>query len=116
MLNIKSCWNSRYGQGKKMDIFSKDRTIISDVINRLLNCRELKELYVFGEYGEELAYLYPAIHMVRGNVREDAIGDAVYIHITNRNELEQIIPWVTDENAVKDFVIYISFDIEISDE
>lgn len=99
-----------------MDIFSKDKTIISDVINRLLNCRELKELYVFGECGDELAYLYPAIHVIRGNVREDMTGDAVYIHITDRDGIERIIPWITEEKAAKDFIIYVSADIEIFDE
>ena len=36
---------------EKMYMFSKDKTIISDVINRVLNCREKKELHVFGECG-----------------------------------------------------------------
>lgn len=99
-----------------MNIFSKETTIISDAINRLLNCRGFKELHAFGECGDELAYLYPAIHVIRGNVREDMTGDVVYIHITNREELEQIIPWVTEEKAAKDFIIYVSADIEISDE
>ena len=99
-----------------MDIFSKDKTIISDVINRLLNCRELKELYVFGECEAELEYLYPAIHVIRGNIREDVTGDAVYIHISNRDELEQMIPWIVEEKGAKDFIIYISSDIEISNE
>lgn len=108
--------DSDSGKGKKMDIFSKDKTIISDVINRLLNCRELKELYVFGECGDELAYLYPAIHVIRENVREDITGDVVYTHITSGDELEQIIPRVTEGKAAKDFIIYVSADIEISDE
>ena len=43
------------GKGKEMDIFSNEKTIISDVINRVLNCSEIKELYVLGECGDELA-------------------------------------------------------------
>ncbi|MBD5550026.1 MAG: glycosyltransferase [Lachnospiraceae bacterium] len=99
-----------------MDIFSKDNTIISDIINRILNCREIKDLYVFGESVEELECLYPAIHVIKGNTREDMTGEVVYIHIIDREELEQIIPWVMEEKETKDFIIYISSDTDISDE
>jgi len=103
-------------KGKGMDIFSKEKNIISDVLNRILNCREIKELYVFGKCGEELAYLYPAVQVVKANALEEMTGDVIYMHITDKDELEQIISWVAEEKSAKDFVIYVSADIGISDE
>jgi glycosyltransferase involved in cell wall biosynthesis len=104
------------GKGKKMDIFSNEKTIISDVINRVLNCREIKELYVFGECGDELANLYPAIHVNKGSRQKNVTEDAVYIQIADVNKLRQIIPWIAEEKATKDFFIYVSAGVEISDE
>lgn len=99
-----------------MNIFSKDRTIISDIINRILNCREIKELYVFGKTGEELAYLYPAIHLIKEDEAKEMCGDVVYIHVTDRNQLVRMLPWIMKEKKTKDFIIYISHQSEISDE
>lgn len=101
---------------EKMYMFSKDKTIISDVINRVLNCREKKELHVFGECGDELAYLYPAIHMSKGNDRKEMTGDVIYIPVMNRDGLEHIIPWIKEEKVSKDFILYVSADMIITDE
>lgn len=98
-----------------MDVFSKDRTIVSDVVNRILNCREIKDLYVFGECGDELGYLYPAVHVIRGQGREGMTGDVAYIHITDRTGLEEIIPWIAEEKDRKDFIIYLTGEVELSD-
>ena len=40
----------------------------------------------------------------------------MYIHITNEIELLQVMPWITEEKTVKDFFIYISASVKISDE
>ena len=80
-----------------MDVFSKDGTIVSDVINRVLNCREIKDLYVLGEIGEELACLYPAIHLIKGKEPKDMSGDIVYMHVTNRDEFVQMVSWILEE-------------------
>ena len=77
-----------------MDIFSKERTIISDIINRVLNCRVIRSLYVLGEPEGELEWLYSKIQVIRAKSPEDVVGDVVYIHITNRNEFDRMIPWV----------------------
>lgn len=98
------------------NVFSADRTIISDVINRVLNCREIKDLYVFGETKGELEYLYPAIHVIDGNDWNDMTGDVSYIHISDRREFEKMAPWVLSEKETRDFILYISPDAEISGE
>lgn len=97
-----------------MDIFSTDRTIISQIINRILNCRGLKDLYVFGQPEEELEWLYPAVHVEKAYDYGDVTGDVFYIHISNRNEFDRILPWVMKGRETKDYIIYISSEAEIS--
>lgn len=97
-----------------MDMFSKDNTIVSDVINRVLSCREIKELHVSGQCGDELEYLFPAIRVIRCGGRENRTGDAVYIHITGRDELEEVIPQIAEEKTEKDFFVLISAEVELT--
>lgn len=99
-----------------MDILSKEKTVISDIINRVLSCREIKSLYVFGEPEGELEWLYPGIQVFRGRSQKDATGDVVYIHIANRDEFDWMIPWVVEEKEIKDFILYVSPDADISAE
>lgn len=99
-----------------MDIFSGDGTIISEIINRLLNCRGIKDLYIFGEPEGELDYLYPAVRVFKGYVPGEMTGDVVYMHIRSREELERILPWVREEEGVKDFILYIAPGVEMSRE
>lgn len=99
-----------------MDILSRDRTIISNVLNRLINCRGRRDLYVLGEAGKELKDLYSAIRVVKVGYVEEAKGDIFYSHVMDRDGLERLIPQITKEKAVKDFVIYASAGVEITDE
>lgn len=99
-----------------MDIFSGNKAIVSDVINRVLNCREIDELHVIGGLGEELAYLYPTIHVIEHSDWEDITGEAVYIRITNKEEFAKWQPLIMEEKESKDFMVYVIPEAEISDQ
>ena len=97
-----------------MDILSNEKSIISDVINRVLNCREIKDLYVYGKIEGELEGLHPVIRVMRGDIWDDMEGEVVYVHIADRRELDWTISQIIEKKESKDFFLYISSDVEIS--
>lgn len=98
-----------------MDVLSKSDTLISDVLNRILKCREINNLYIFGEVDKELDYLYPVIKIIPLEEENIIAEDVIYIRVNHENELYKAISWVKNNKEKKDFIIYVSSDINISD-
>lgn len=88
-----------------MDIFAKSDNIISEVINRVLNCRQLDVLYKWGNVKDELNYLYPAIKTIEWD--ESIDGDVVYARMDSIEDTVRIEEWFCQYRHDKDFIIYV---------
>ncbi|MBR2046591.1 MAG: glycosyltransferase family 2 protein [Agathobacter sp.] len=88
-----------------MNIFANSDSIISEVINRVLNCRQLTHVYTWGNIKSELDYLYSAVKTEKWS--ESAEGDVVYLRVESLEEYSQVKRWICSYRKKKDFVIYI---------
>lgn len=98
-----------------MDILKSNETVISDVINRVMNCRELKELYVYGRHGLELSDLYPAIQ-IKPIEKPDGTEGIVYLYAETERDLHDSICWIHKYRKVQDFIVYVVDEAMVSDE
>ncbi len=98
-----------------MDILSNGNTLISDVLNRILICRRVSDLYLLGNSGEELDYLYPFVNIIPLIDNSDRAEDVIYIRVTDEDELDRAIQWVEKYKDIKDFIIYVLPHVKMSD-
>ena len=88
-----------------MKIFANSDNIISEVINRVLNCRQLTNLYIWGNVQQELDYLYSAIKV--NNWDGSTVGEVVYLHVDMMEKWTLIEEWICNYRQTKDFIIYV---------
>ena len=98
-----------------MNILAKNNKVIADVINRVLNCRKLKILDVYGKAGSELDSLYPAIRIRTVEKLAELSKNVGYLRIENTCELEKMMLWITETREREDLIIYVSNGVEISE-
>ncbi len=87
-----------------MSQFANDQNVISELINRVMNCRELQTLYIHGECNEELDGLYPAIKQLMFFTAEDMRGKIAYFHLNgscDQTLIEQVC-----QNSEADILVY----------
>jgi len=97
-----------------MDIFANSDMIISEVINRVLNCRQLNRLYTWGEAGEELDTLYPTVQKQIWDESNEA--KVVYLNLKSIEDFIQAKQWICQYRKIKDFIIYVpNYATEIRD-
>ena len=77
-----------------MNIFANNKYIISDVLNRIMNCKQSKILCIYGQYGTELNYLYPSIKIKKIDTFETINNETVYIHMENINDIDSMMLWL----------------------
>ncbi len=87
-----------------MSQFANDQSVISELINRVMNCRELQTLYVHGECNEELDGLYPAIKCISFSSVEEMRGRIVFFHLGN--SCDQMLIEQICQNSETDILIY----------
>ena len=88
-----------------MNILAKNNKVIADVINRVLNCRKLKILDVYGKAGSELDSLYPAIRIRTVEKLAELSKNVGYLRIENTCELEKMMLWITETREREDLII-----------
>lgn len=95
-----------------MDIFGKNEIIISDVINRILNCKQTKKLYVREKSDPELKYLYPAIELLDMEKTKIVLNELIYFRAKDENDLIYIDSWINANGKDNDFIVYYPDEIK----
>ncbi len=98
-----------------MDVLSKSDTLISDVLNRILRCRKVNNLYIYGAIGRELDYLFPVINVIPFREWKGMTGEVIYVHVAYEDDLNEIMQWIKNGKEEKDFIIYVLPTVNISD-
>lgn len=90
-------------------MFESSDSVVSNVINRILNAKELQELYVYGAK-TTLTQLYPTIRVREwnGNVKEIEGDNVVFAEVDSWEILESIRNWLYELRTKNDFVLYVS--------
>ncbi len=95
------------------DIFDKSETIISDIINRLIDCMQLEEICVWGEVKWELKWVYPATRQQKVECVHDCQGqELTYMHATTGKQFEDIQRDIEAMRDSQNFVIYLAHEGE----
>lgn len=92
-------------------IVFKSESIIADLLNHILNCMQINEVYVYG-YGKELRGLYHGIKVLEIKDMPERCKGFIYIKYTNNSDLENIIPWVQEHRKEADMLIYIEEEVQ----
>ncbi len=90
-----------------MDIFACNNRIISDVLNRIMNSRELREIYVYKKYDHALDFLYSGIQIKKVTELDNITDGIIYLHLETKDTLINIIPSIQVNDIRNDYVIYI---------
>lgn len=95
--------------GKKV-VFKSD-AIIADLLNHILNCMQINEIYAYG-YGKELMGLYHDIKILEMKDMPEQCNGFIYLKYTDYSGLESIIPWVQEHRQETNMLIYIEEEVQ----
>lgn len=91
--------------------------VISDTINRLLNCMQLNEISVYGEVKDELQGVYPAVRQsVISCLDETVECEVLYIALESVDEFQKIAGWIEKFREKITMLIYIRECMELDRE
>lgn len=82
-------------------------TLISDVINRVLNNTACTELYVWKEKNVELKDVYPNVKIIQHKELHQLIGKTVYCRVDDIKEISFVEQLVRNNKKNKNIVIYV---------
>lgn len=88
-------------------IFSNSTHIIAEILNRILNCMQVKKLYVYGDIGDSLRGLYHRIDIMRILHLDDSLEGVFYIKCKNIRELRSVIPWIQEHRGKSDILLHM---------
>lgn len=105
--------NIRYGwevREKRSYEKAHKRNVISEIINHLLNSMQLDKLAIYGDIGDELKGIYPAIKQRRLLRIEEANKncEVLYIALRDSKELTKIKPWI-EQHKETTIIVYIRY-------
>lgn len=86
-------------------IFSNSTQIIAEILNRILNCMQIKTLYAYGDIGESLKGLYRRIDVMRILHLDDSMEGVFYIQCKNAGELRNVMPWIQEHREKSDILL-----------
>ena len=89
-----------------MNIFAGSESIISDMINRLMNCKETEAFYAGGKFEKELDGLYPEICRKDIKEFENMTDGIIYLRINSLIDLEERKAFILDKRKENDLLIY----------
>lgn len=89
-----------------MKIFSESQSIVSDVVNRILNSKEVNALYLYGEK-TYLTNLYPTIKVLEFDEKEAIKGSVVYAEVESIEMVSRLHTWITSYREEIDFILYV---------
>ncbi len=91
------------------DIFEKNETIISDIINRLIDCMQIEEICIWGDVKNELKWVYQATRLKRvGCIQECQDYELTYIQTDSRAQLADMLRSIEALRDSQNFVIYLT--------
>lgn len=117
----KRCWEIDFEQinyghderERRRQVESEKDMVISDTLNRLLNCMQVDELTVYGEVRDELQGLYPAVKKSVLSRLDDTIeGEVLYLALKNTDELHEIAAWIEWFREKMTILVYIRESLE----
>lgn len=87
--------------------------VISDTLNRLLNCMQVNELAVYGDVKEELQGVYPAVKKSVISCLDDTTKcEVLYIALQNAEELHGIAKWIERFREKITMILYVRESME----
>lgn len=90
-------------------IFCENHNIIIDILNRLLNCMQLKKLYIYNDTKDKdkVYNLYKEVEKIYiTNLQDIDYEGLMYIKINDIDSLKKILPWI--KKTQTDILLYIA--------
>lgn len=88
-------------------IFEKNRQIISDIINRFIDCMQLEEIYAYGNIKDELDSVFKATSIKKMNMFwEISDTELTYVRLDDSCQLELVGTQIKEKRIKQDFIIY----------
>ncbi len=102
----------RYGwEEREKRLYEKTHklSIISEILNHILNSMQLSRYAVYGDIGDELNGIYPALKQYRlQRIGEDSKNyEVLYIALQDIKELKKIKQWIDPIKETTTIIIYI---------
>lgn len=90
-------------------IFEKKKSIISDIINRFIDCMQIEQVWVYGDIKDELSDVYTATSLkVIDSLFLPSDSKLSYIRIDQISQFEAVRVWIREKREKQDFIIYSS--------
>lgn len=82
--------------------------VVAEIINHFLNHMQLDQMAAYGDAGDEIKGIYPAItiHKIVG-LRDECPCDVIYISVDTLEELVQIKPWIESHRETVTMFAYV---------
>lgn len=88
-------------------IFSMNKFIISDLLNRFIDCMQVNEIYVYGNVQSEINGVHRATLIKKVENMKDIPYDSLsYLHIDCISQLDMVKGWMRENMDKQDFVVY----------
>lgn len=88
-----------------------DRMLISEIVNRILNCMKINKLYVYGDIENELDNVYIKINRQEFSLEETKKEDAIYyFQINTTDEMKKLISWYNTYKNELNSIVYLKQD------
>lgn len=88
-------------------IFEKKKSIISDIINRFIDCMQIEQVWVYGDIKDELSDVYTATSLkLIDSLFKPSDSKLSYIRIDQISQFEAIRVWIKEKREKQDFIIY----------
>lgn len=102
---------------RKLYLEVKEKSIISKIINYLLNSLQISTLFIYGSVAYELKGIYPTIEQCKFVYLEEIIQcQVIYISLNTLDELRGIREWICTHREETTMIIYLKDKEIINDE
>lgn len=89
------------------NIFNKNNNIISEIINRLIDCMQLKKIYIYGDVGNTLDNVYAVTNKEYiEDLLSSNISDLIYLEVNSFEQIQMVIAWLEDNKEKTNYIIY----------
>lgn len=102
--------NINYGGTESSDISveSIQMGAVAEIVNRLLNCKQIDWLAVFGQLGKEMEGLCPTVKCRNISRLEEGIEyDVLYLAFENYNEFGRAATWIKENRERVTMIAYV---------
>lgn len=112
--NIYYGWEERE---RKLYLKTKENSIISKIINYLLNSLQIGTLFIYGNVDYELEGIYPSLEQYKVVHLEEIIQcEVIYISLNTMDELRGIREWIRAHRKTTTMIVYIKDKEILNDE